>query len=226
MEQENRRKGACLFARTAGGEEAVLFEAGNRIPFFWLTLLDQDDVDAFYRQISLPSADGTQPRKCCFELDKLRALLRAADRRNYVAQYYASCLPLFDDWLYFMQITDFSDRKIYLDTDEIRACYETPEHFADSLRKAIASFDDNRETWYESTVAAACGYEGRNRIERCFGDFSATCRDMNRKDIYSRFDKKIHLGKRRIFRKKTVRAIFMALFVALLAAAVFFFALK
>lgn len=216
-------KGSYLFARLDNGEEAVLFEGGNRIPFFWLTLLGQDDIDVFYEQISLRPADGTQQRKCCFELDKLRALVRAADRRNYVAQYYASCLPLFDDWLYFMQITDFSDRKIYLDPDEICACYETPERFVDSLRRAITSFDDNRETWYESTVAATCGYESRNQLERGFGDFSKACREMNRKDIYSHFDKKIHLEKKQSVGKKIAWAVSITLFVALLAVAVFFF---
>jgi hypothetical protein len=215
-------KGSCLFARLDSGEEAVLFEGGNRIPFFWLTLLGQEDIEAFYGQISRPHPGGTEPRRCRFELDKLRALVRAADRRNYVAQYYSSCLPLFDDWLYFMQITDFADRKIYLDPGEACTCHETPAHFADSLRKAAVSFDDNGETWYESTVAATCGYESRSRLERRFGDFSEVFRDMNRKDIYSRYDKKIHLEKNRFAGKKTVRAIFIALFVILLAAAVFF----
>jgi hypothetical protein len=220
------KKGSCLFARLDNGEEAVLFEGGNRIPFFWLTLLGQDDIDVLYEQVRLHPANGTEQRKCCFELDKLRALVRAADRRDYMAQYYASCLSLFDDWLYFMQITDFSDRKIYLDMDEICACYETPELFVDSLRRAVTSFDDHLETWYESTVVAACGYESRNQLERRFGDFSETCRDMNRKDIYNRFDKKIHLEKKRFLGKKTVRAaVFITLFVTLLAVAVFFFVL-
>ncbi|MDR2041252.1 MAG: hypothetical protein LBP98_02910 [Tannerella sp.] len=220
------KKGSRLFARLDNGEEAVLFEGGNRIPFFWLTLLGQEDIDAFYEQSRLRSASETEQHKCCFELDKLRALVRAADRRDYLAQYSASCLSLFDDWLYFMQITDFSDRKIYLDMDEIGACYETPELFADSLRRAVTSFDDHRETWYESTVAAACGNESRNQLERRFSDFSETCREMNRKDIYSRFNKKIHLEKRHSAGKKIVRAVLIMLLLALLAAAVFFFVLE
>jgi hypothetical protein len=214
--------GSCLIARLDNGGEAVLFEGGNRIPFFWLTLLGQEDIEAYYGQISLPQQKGTEPRKCRFELDKIRALVRAADRRDYVAQYYAPCLPLFDDWLYFMQITDFSDRKIYLDPGEACTCHETPERFADSLRKVVVSFDSQGETWYESTIAATCGYEGRNRLERRFGDFSEVCREMNRKDIYSRYDKKIHLEKNRFTGKKIARAIFIILCVVLLAAAVFF----
>ncbi|MDR1454192.1 MAG: hypothetical protein LBJ01_00945 [Tannerella sp.] len=221
-EQAGRRKGSYLFARLDSGEEAVLFEGSNCIPFFWLMLLGQEDMDALCEPAGPCPADGTAQRNCRFELDKLRALIRAGDRRDYVAQYYASCLPLFDDWLYFMQITDFSDRKICLDTDEIRACYETSEDFVDSLRKAVACFDENRETWYESTVAATCGHECRNRTERSFSDFSEACREMSRQTAFSRFDKKIHLERKRSVGGKTARAVLIMLFVASLAAAVFF----
>ncbi|MDR2138137.1 MAG: hypothetical protein LBP50_01085 [Tannerella sp.] len=217
------RKGSCLFARLDNGEEAVLFEGGNRIPLFWLTLLGQEDIDRFCEQLRLPPAGGAEQCGCRFELDKLRALIRAADRRNYVALYHAPCLSLFDDWLFFMQTADFCGQKIYLDPNEISACYETPERFVESLRKAVTSLDENRETWYESTIAATCGFESRNRFERRFGDYSEAFRRMSRNTVYSRFDNKIHLEKKRSVGKKILRAICIILLAALLAAAVFFF---
>jgi hypothetical protein len=212
---------SCIYARQRNGEEAILFEENNHIPFFWLMLLGPEDIDFFYEKKSLLPQNGAE--QAGIGLDKLKALVRAADRRDYVKRYYAACLPLYDAWLYFMQISDFSDMKIYVDLDDICSCYDSPEHFTDSLRRAIACFDENREAWYENTIADTCGHDGRNRNKKHFSDLSETYREMNQKEIYGQFDKKIHLGKKLSRGKKTGLAVSVLVFIALLIAGITYF---
>ncbi|MDR1408101.1 MAG: hypothetical protein LBJ23_08670, partial [Tannerella sp.] len=153
---------SCIFARQRDGEEVVLFEGSHPIPFFWLMLLDADEIAALHEKLkSIPRDEYSGEIETGLGLDKLKALIRAADRRDYVKQHYTMFLPLYDDWLYFMQISDFSDMKIYLDLYEASLKHHTLTHFVDSLQKAITCFDENRATWYEGTVAGTCGREGR-----------------------------------------------------------------
>jgi len=209
-----KREQSCIFAKQWGGEEAVLFEGGHPIPFFWLMLLDLDDIDAIYEKVSnaAKSNDASQI-DAAVGLDKLKALTRAADRRNFVKQYYAVCLQLFDDWLYFMQISDFSDMKIYLDLYETSLNHHSPEHFAESLRRACICFDENTETWFDVSVAATCGREGQNNNKLRFSD-NASFRKMNRA-IYDNFDKKIHLSKKRLTPRIRQVLLFIAVIVIL-----------
>ncbi|MDR3261872.1 MAG: hypothetical protein LBT78_08570 [Tannerella sp.] len=216
-------RGNCsyIFARQRDGEKAILFEGNNHIPFFWLMLWGPEDIDFFYEKKNRLPQNEAEPAG--IGLDKLKALVRAADRREYVKRYYVTCLPLYDDWLYFMQISDFSDMKIYVDLDDLCSCYDSPEHFTDSLRRAIACFDENREAWYENTIADTCGYDGRNRNKKRFSDLSEAYREMNQKDIYGRFDKKLHLGKKLSGGKKTGLTILALVFIALLLAGIAYF---
>jgi hypothetical protein len=197
----------------------VLLEGKNHIPFFWLLLLGQEDIDFFQEKMK----NAVEPDELNLGLDKLKALVRAAGRRDYVERYYALCLPLYDDWLYFMQISDFSDRKIYVDLYEICSCYESQERFIDSLRRAVACFDEDREAWYETSIADTCGYDSRDRNKKRFSDFSEAYRAMNRKDIYGRFDKKIHLEKTLSTGKKTGWVVSALIFIAMLIAGILFF---
>lgn len=202
----------------------ILFEGHHHIPFFWLMLLGQDDIDLFYEKSSRYVRNGTEKEPAPeIELDKLQALVRLADRREYVEQYHAADLPLYDDWIYFMQTADFSDRKIYMDLYEISSCHESPERFTDSLRRAIACFDEHREAWYEHKIADTCGHESKDRSgRRRFSDFSETYREMNRKDVYGRFDEKIHLGRKMSAGKKRRLALALLLFIALAAGILLF----
>ncbi|MDR3268669.1 MAG: hypothetical protein LBT83_06345 [Tannerella sp.] len=205
----------------------VLFEGNNHIPFFWLMLFGQEDVDFLHEKICRPVHNRTEyPASATLSLDKIKALIRTADRRSYVERYYASGLPLYDDWLYFMQISDFSDMRIYVDLYDISSCHESPERFVESLRKAIACFDENREVGHDNVIADMCGYEGRNKNKKRFSDFSDAYRMMNRKEIYGRFDKKLHLGKKKSRGRKTGLFLLLVAFVALLIAGIALFMLR
>jgi len=184
------------------GEEAILFETGHLLPLFWLMLLSKEDVEAYRKKITQLDEEEAKQKDTSIGLDKLKAITRAADRRDYIKQYYITCLPVFDDWLYFLQISDFSDMKIYVDLYVAGSSYNNLDHFCDSMLKAITCFDENQEVWHENTVAGTCGYEGRNKNKRRFQNMSKACRELNKKDIYGRFDKKIHLNKKTSFGKK------------------------
>ena len=172
------------------------------MPFFWLMLLSEDDIRHYSEKIKQAVHSHTIPDDTSMALDKLKALIRATGRRGYIEKYYTSCLPLFDDWIHFLQISDFADMKIYVDLYEVSTCYPNPDAFEESLQRAIAGFDKNEQAWYENTVAGTCGYEARNKNKRRFVDFSGSYRDKNKKDIYGHFDQRIHLGKTMSPRKR------------------------
>lgn len=208
-------RSACVFAKQRDGQQASLFEGGNPLPFFWLMLLSEDDIRHYSEKIKQAVHSHTIPDDTSMALDKLKALIRATGRRGYIEKYYTSCLPLFDDWIHFLQISDFADMKIYVDLYEVSTCYPNLDAFEESLQRAIAGFDKNEQAWYENTVAGTCGYEARNKNKRRFADFSGSYRDKNKKDIYGHFDQRIHLGKTMSPRKR------MLLTVLVLTAIVF-----
>jgi len=201
------------------------------VPFFWLMLLDADDIAALYEKLKrVHRNDNTEQldTDTCLGLDKLKALTRAANRRDYVKQHYTVCLSLYDDWLYFMQISDFSDMKIYLDLYETSRNHTSLEHFIDSLQKAIVCFDENKEAWYDLTIAGTCGREGRSKSKRCLSETSLAFQKINRKDRNGNFENVTRLHKKRFAPKtKSHRTglLIILLIIALLAAAyVYFFA--
>ncbi|MDR0348671.1 MAG: hypothetical protein LBH90_04150 [Tannerella sp.] len=211
-----------ILAKQHDGVEAVLFEGSSSLPFFWLMLLDETDINLYREKISQLSGQEPHPFNTYIALDKLKAIARATKRRDYVKLYYKNCIPLFDDWIYFMQISDFYDRKIYMDLYHASQCYPVPDDFISSLLKAVACFDELKEAWYEETIAGTCGYDGRHKNKRRFNEFSDAYQELNRKNIYDKFEKKVHLGKRNSVKKKSV-LIFFCIFLAILSALFFFF---
>lgn len=205
---------ACVFAKQRDGQEVPLFEGGNPLPFFWLMLVGDDDIRHYSEKIK--QASHTMPDDTSMALDKLKALAKATGRRNYIEKYYTSCLPLFDDWIYFLQISDFADMKIYVDLYEVSTCYTDLDDFEKSLQRAIAGFDKDEQAWYENTIAGTCGYEARNKNKRRFVDFSGSYRDKNKKDIYSHFDQRIHLGKTMSPHKRMLLTVLVLTAISLL----------
>lgn len=218
---------SCIFARQRDGEEAILFEGGHPVPFFWLMLLDADDIAALYEKLKrVPRNGNTEQIDTSIGLDKLKALTRAANRRDYVKQHYTVCLSLYDDWLFFMQISDFADMKIYIDLYETSLNHTSLEHFTDSLQKAVVCFDENKDAWYDITIAGTCGREGRNKNKRCLGDTSHAFQKINRKDRNGNFENVTRLHKKRFASKtKMKRTVLLTILfiLALLAAACFYF---
>ena len=194
---------SCIFARQRNDEEAILFEGNHPLPFFWLMLFDKEDVEIYREKMAKILDEDAKQEDISMVLDKLKALSRAAARRDYVKKHMITCLPLFDDWLFYLQTSDFSDMKIYVDLYHIGSSYHNINDFCDSMLKAIVCFDEDIEAWNEDTVAATCGYEGRSNSIKRFSDLSKAYRELNTKNIYGRFDKKLHLKKKMSFRKKT-----------------------
>jgi len=202
-----------IFARQSNGDQAKLFEGKHQLPFFWLMLLNNEDIETYRKKIS---NDAANPEDATMVLDKLQAIMRAAARRDYVKQHMITCLQLFDDWLYYLQISDFSDMKIYIDLFHIGSNYKNINEFCDSMLKAVFCFDEDIEAWNEETIAATCGYESRNNNTKLFSDFSKAYRELNNKNIYGRFDNKLHLNKKRSFRKKSwLIAVILLIIIAL-----------
>lgn len=212
---ENRT--SCLFAKQRNGETAVLFEGGNPLPFFWLMLLGTDDIRLYVEKMKTAERDNPTVATS-LGLDKMQAIMRATGRRAYIEKYHASCLYLFDDWIYFLQISDFSDMKIYIDLYEVCACYQDIERFEESLLRAVSCFDDNEQAWYEDTIAGTCGYEGRNKNKKRFEDFSKNYREKNKKDIYGRFEQRVYLGKKTMsYQKRRLMVILVLIGMVLMA---------
>jgi len=207
---------SCIFAKQRNGDDLILFEGNHPIPFFWLMLLGKEDVERFRLKMSPLSEEDAAEQDTSIELDKLSAISRAADRRDYIKQFMLPCLPLFDDWLYFMQVSDFADMKIYVDVYSTGSSSGNINQFCDSLLRAIVCFDDNIEAWHEVSIPATCGYEGRNGTPKRFSDYSNAYRELNQKDIYGRFDKKLHLNSKRSFFKKRWLLVILLLLFALL----------
>jgi len=218
------RSCSCIFAKQGDGEEAVLFEAHHRLPFFWLMLFDKEDVETYRKKMMQLSENDAGQKDTGIGLSKLKAISQAAGRRDYIKQYYATCLPLFDDWLYFLQISDFSDMHIYVDLYEIGSSYNDLNHFCDSMLKAIVCFDENKEAWFEDTVAATCGHEGRNKNKKRFNEMSKACQELNKKNMCGRFDQRLHLKKKRSSGKKRLFYVVVLLGVILLIAGIVWFA--
>ena len=207
---------SCIFAWQRDGEKDILFEGKHTLPFFWLMLIDEEDVEIYRRKMAGMSAEDITQDDTSMVLDKLKALSRAATRRDYVKKHLITCLSLFDDWLYYLQISDFSDMKIYVDLYHIRTSYNNINVFCDSILKAVICFDEDREAWNEDTIAATCGYEGRNNHKKPFYNMSKAYQDLNKRDIYGSFDKKIHLNKKMTFRKKIWLSVVALLIIIVL----------
>lgn len=193
---------SLILAKQQDGEEAILFEGNNPLPFFWLMLLDKADVDFYRAKITQISQQEAEHSDTSIAVDKLKAISLAAGRRDYIKQYYQSCIPIFDEWIYFMQTSDFSDMKIYIDLYQARLCYPSPDEFAESLLKAITCFDEQKEAWYEETIAGTCGHEGRHKNKKRFNEISKSYQKLNRKNIYGGFEKKLHLDRKVPAKKK------------------------
>ena len=207
---------SCIFARQRNGGDAILFDGNSRIPFFWLMLFDKEDIENYRSKMAEMSEKNSRQEDIVMVLDKLKAIMRAADRRDYVKKHLVTCLPLFDDWLYYLQVSDFSDMKIYVDLYHVGSNYKNINEFCDSMLKAVLCFDEDVEAWNEDTIAATCGYENRNKHTKRFSDFSKAYCDLNNKNIYGRFDKKLYLNKKRPYRKKVwLYAIILLILAAL-----------
>ena len=213
---------SCVIAKLHDSEKAVLFEGNNPLPFFWLMLLGPEDIRIYQKQLTYIHQQKTDQTDTAIAIDKLRALSRAAERRNYIKQYYKTCTDLFDDWIYFMQIADFSDMKIYVDLYPTSLSYPTPENFADSLLKAITCFDEQKEAWYEGTIAGTCGYEGRHKGKRRLSELSEAYNKLNQQNIYGSFQNKIHLGRKKTFKKKA-RLVLFCVILGIAIGLLFFF---
>lgn len=191
--RENRS--ARLYARQSDGEDVALFEGGNPLPFFWLMLLSRDDVELYCIRMRRLTAAGASPSRATLRLDKLQALVQATSRRPYLEQHFSPWLGLFDDWIYFLQISDFSDMKIHIDLYAVSTYYPDINTFEESLRRALNSFDRSIPAEYEETIAGTCGHEARNHNRRRFERFSQTYREKAQEDIYGASNRRIHLEK-------------------------------
>lgn len=191
--RENRS--ARLYARQSDGEDVALFEGGNPLPFFWLMLLSRDDVELYCIRMRRLTAAGASPSRATLRLDKLQALMQATSRRPYLEQHFSPWLGLFDDWIYFLQISDFSDMKIHIDLYAVSTYYPDINTFEESLRRALNSFDRSIPAGYEETIAGTCGHEARNHNRRRFERFSQTYREKAQEDIYGASNRRIHLEK-------------------------------
>ena len=191
--RENRS--ARLYARQSDGEDVALFEGGNPLPFFWLMLLSRDDVELYCIRMRRLAAAGASPSRATLRLDKLQALMQATSRRPYLEQHFSPWLGLFDDWIYFLQISDFSDMKIHIDLYAVSTYYPDINTFEESLRRALNSFDRSIPAGYEETIAGTCGHEARNHNRRRFERFSQTYREKAQEDIYGASNRRIHLEK-------------------------------
>jgi hypothetical protein len=163
---------SCIVARQRDDDEAILFESNHPLPFFWLMLFDKADVEVYREKMAKMSEEDAKQEDTSMVLEKLQALSRAAARRDYVKKHLVTCLPLFDDWLYYLQISDFADMKIYVDLYQIGLSYNNVNDFCDSMLRAIICFDEDIEAWNEDTIAATCGYEGRNNNKKPFSNMS------------------------------------------------------
>ena len=209
---------SCIFARQSNGEEAILFEGRHTLPFFWLMLIDKEDVERYREKMTCMSLENIKHEDTSIVLDKLKALSRAASLRDYVKKHLITCLSLFDDWLYYLQTSDFADMKIYLDLYHTGSSYKNMNDFCDSILKAVICFEEDIEAWDEDTIVATCGYESRNNNKKLFSDFSKAYQELNKKNIYGGFDKKIHLNKKMSHRKKIwLVASSILILIALLA---------
>lgn len=212
---------SCITAKQHNGETIVLFEGNNPLPFFWLMLLDTEDITRYQKQLSDIAWQQVSHADTRIAIDKLKAISRAAECRDYIKQYYKTCIPLFDDWIYFMQTADFSDMKIYIDLYPTSLSYSTPENFTESLLKAISCFDEQKEAWYEETIAGTCGHEGRHNNRKKFSELSEAYQTLNRKNIYGGFEKKIHLKRKVRFKKKTKLLLFGIIVIAIIGLLLF-----
>ena len=215
---------SCIFARQSDGEDIMLFESKHTLPFFWLMLIDKEDVEIYRKKRSEMSAEDTKEEDTSMVLDKLKAISRAATLRDYVKKHLITCLSLFDDWLYYLQISDFSDMKIYVDLYHIGSSYKNANNFCDSMLRAIICFDEDIEAWNEDTIAATCGYESRNKNKKTFSDLSKSYSELNNHHIYGRFDKKLHLNKKRPFIKKAWWFVVVLLILIALSVGIIWFA--
>ena len=121
--------------------------------------------------------------------------MQATSRRPYLEQHFTPWLGLFDDWIYFLQISDFSDMKIHIDLYAVSTYYPDINTFEESLRRALNSFDRSIPAEYEETIAGTCGHEARNHNRRRFERFSQTYREKAQEDIYGASNRRIHLEK-------------------------------
>jgi hypothetical protein len=217
---------SCIYAKQSDGQEMILFEGNNPLPFFWLMLMSREDIELYREKLSAIPKDKADKTDTGIGLDKIKAITRATHRRDYVKQFFTTYLSLFDDWIYYLQGCDFSDMKIYIDLYNARSYYSDLDSFIESLHKAIICFDEMEEAWYEDTVASICGYESQNKNKKRFIDRSKVFQALKQKDTYGRFDKSIHLRRQKSTGKRILRIVLAILVIALVVAGGMYFLLE
>lgn len=194
----------------------VLFEGYNPLPFFWLMLLDDASIGLYEKQIEQARVLGALETDYDLTLNKLQAISMAANRRDYIKHYFLHLLPLFDDWLFYLQIVDFYEMMIYIDFRAAVCSYPNQTLFCNGLRKAVACFDDDKEPWYDDALPNTCGYAVKGNTPRNFDQLSEVYQELYRQELCGSFSEKIHLPKKTDRHAKWLLVVLLVLAILLL----------
>lgn len=134
--------------------ELGLFEANNSLPFFWIALLDYHtlqntiqvwkDYEIFEASHTEEVEDYLNNKSNNIIIDRQRFEENAARSRSFLQINFPTVIPLFDDFIQFIQLKFESDDKLEIDLIEITNFYDSFDEFWESIISEVKAIEENQ----------------------------------------------------------------------------------
>lgn len=121
-----------------------IFEANNSIPFFWLTLIDNEIIKDFQVNLndkgSYPNEEALNP---VLRISKKSFLANAETGRYFILNNYQEYVQLYNDFIYYLNAKISADGFVELDILDI-SNFSSENILLEDLKNEIAAIKNNK----------------------------------------------------------------------------------
>jgi len=143
-----------LYLKNSKREHPV-FEANNSLPFFWIAILDKDGLsDQIQQWRNYEKFAETHTEEECEDyltqysntivIVQSRFNENASRSRIFLKENFAESLPLFDDFVEFINLKFEADDHLEMDITQYAAFYPSLDHFYDDLTSELDAIDTHQ----------------------------------------------------------------------------------
>ncbi len=172
------------------GEEILLFEASNSLPFFWIGLLDKSILAAYelaWREYEAVFTSGDEneierytdiaPHPTLLLVDKTEFDANAARMEKFLAKHFPKSFPLFSDfWIYLQSVFVQEDSYLVLDILQI-ANFTSVGEFLESLYQEIQAIATDKPASVQYLIEYDLITSGTGFSVQAFDVFSVRYKD-------------------------------------------------
>ncbi|MBJ2174827.1 hypothetical protein JBL43_11305 [Aureibaculum sp. A20] len=184
-----------LSIHTKSEDGEMLFEANNSLPFFWIGLMDNKQLDAIkpiwkkIEELSMLEDESlldnyykNEPEGACIKIDKASFIKNANRTLLFLEKYASESVPLFKDFVKYIR-SKFAEPNQYLllDIFEI-ANFSTLEEFTITIQTDINTIETQNlqaETYLMryDLIAGGTGFSYSKEFEDIFPNYSKAKKD-------------------------------------------------